>query len=174
MPEILQTTFGKPAITRKCSRHSSNSPSGSVGTQIRVAAVVEDELDVRALFDKIDRLRQLARRRADVKRQSVIFERSDVLDESGSRRESVRFGVEYAAHAFQQPLPRDPVHVFAEAVVFGTSRRDDARNRVVVSPGQRKDAQRLLQYEILVNVGLDVNRIWRPSDRASPGCSRSA
>src|SRR5262244_2684915 len=96
-----------------------------VGTQIRVAAMVEDEVDVRTLFDKTDRLRQLTRQHADVERQAVIFERSDVLDESGSRRELVRFGVEYAAHAFQQPLPRDPVDVFAEAVVFRADRRDD-------------------------------------------------
>src|SRR5262245_58034570 len=129
-----------------------------VGTQIRIAAMVEDEFDFRALFDKTDRPRQLARRNADVKCQAVIFERSDVLDESGRRRESVRFGVEYAAHPFQQPLPRDPVYVFAEVVVFRAGRRDDARNRVVVSPGQREDVKRLLEHEFLVNVGLDVNR----------------
>src|SRR5215470_12376787 len=129
-----------------------------VGTQIRVAAMVEDEFDFRALFDKTDRLRQLARQHADVESQAVIFERSDVLDESGRRRESVRFGVEYAAHAFQHPLPRDPVYVFAEVVVFRAGRRDDARNRVVVSPGQREYVKRLLEQEILVNVGLDVNR----------------
>src|SRR5262249_20839621 len=99
-----------------------------------------------------------ARRPADVERQAVTFERSDVFDESGRRRESVRLGVEYAAHAFQQPLARDPVYVFAEVVVFRAGRRDDAHNRVVVTPGQREDVKRLLEHEILVDVGLDVNR----------------
>src|SRR5262245_12362002 len=129
-----------------------------VGTQIRVAAMVEDEVDVRALFDKTDSLRQLARQHAYVERQAVIFERFDVLDESDRRRELVRFGVEYATHAFQQPLPRDPVYVFAERVVFRAGRRDDARNLVVVSPGQREDVKRLLEHEILVNVSLDMDR----------------
>jgi hypothetical protein len=66
--------------------------------------------------------------------------------------------VKYAAHAFQLPLPRDPVYVFAEVVVFRPGRRDDARNRVVVSPGKREDVERLLEHEILIDVGLDVNR----------------
>src|SRR5262249_58559367 len=78
--------------------------------------------------------------------------------ESGRRRESVRFGVEYAAHAFQQPLPRDLLYIFAEVVVFRAGRRDYARNRIVVSPGQREDVKRLLEHEILVDVGLDMNR----------------
>src|SRR4030095_2553376 len=70
-----------------------------VGTQVRVAAMIENEVDVRTLFDQVYRPGELARQYAEVECQTVVFERFHVLDESGSGRELVRFGVENAPKA---------------------------------------------------------------------------
>src|SRR5215472_6305951 len=107
-------------------------------------------------LDQVDGDRELTRKNADIKRQTVLRKNGDILNEGASPANLVRLGVEHTPNPLQFSMSRDLVQVAPKILALGPSASDHACQWIVRLPGKRKQMPRLLKHVGLVNICLKV------------------